>query len=165
MTHVVSLFTHIRHWFWGCQRYAPYCHPLPYTKVAKYVNVSKTEQALKAAIAIQPVSVAVAVGSFYWQFYKDGVFDKACEMNEQGEPAIDHGVLAVGYGHYDPTKDPTATAASVDGDYFLIKNSWGESWGIDGYIRLSRNAGHGATMGASCVLSLASRPIMKVDDE
>ena len=125
-------YAYHRHWFWGCERYAPYCSPLPYTKVKKYVNVTKTEEALKAAIATQPVSVAVAAGGTSWQFYKSGVYDVGCEHNEKGEPAIDHGVLAVGYGHYDPTTDPSATAGGVASDYFLIKNSWGENWGMNG---------------------------------
>ena len=45
-----------RHWFWGCSRYAPYCTPVPDTRVSKYVNITETEEDLKAAIAIQPVS-------------------------------------------------------------------------------------------------------------
>ncbi len=41
-------------------------------------------------------------------------------------------LLAVGYGHYDPKTDPDATANAVEGDYWLIKNSWGEGWGMIG---------------------------------
>jgi hypothetical protein len=46
-----------RHWFYGCKRYMAYCDPLPNTKVKQYVNVTSTEDDLKAAIATQPVSV------------------------------------------------------------------------------------------------------------
>lgn len=151
-------FAYHRHWFYGCSRYMPYCEPLPNTKVIKYVNVTKTEEALKAAIATQPISVAVSAGPMDWQFYSKGVFNKGCDAQ------IDHGVLAVGYGHYDPTTDPAATAGSVGGDYWLIKNSWGEYWGLNGYIQLGRGGGNEAEGGTSCVLTLASRPIMKVED-
>ena len=67
----------------------PYCTPLPYTKVHQYVNVSQTEDDLKAAIATQPVSVAVVAAATSWQFYSGGVFEQDCD----GE--LDHGVLAV----------------------------------------------------------------------
>ena len=114
-----------RHWIFGCERYSPYCSPLPDSRVKKYVDVDQTEEALKAAIATQPVSVAVAAGTD-WQFYSGGIYDSGCD--EQ----IDHGVLAVGYGHYDPSTDPGAVTDSEGGDYWLIKNSWGESWGLNG---------------------------------
>jgi cathepsin L len=41
---------------------------------------------------------------------------------------IDHAVLAVGYGIYD------------DKNYFLVKNSWGSGWGIDGYVRIEADS-------------------------
>ena len=61
------------HWLWGCSVGDPSpaswwhnanCQPLPDTKVQKFVDIESTELALKAAIATQPVSVAVEAGSW-----------------------------------------------------------------------------------------------------
>lgn len=144
-----------RHWFSGCSNE---CEPVENSKVSKFVNVTETEEDLKAAIATQPVSVAVSAGTTDWQFYKSGVFAGGC--NDE----IDHGVLAVGYGHYDPEDDPNAWSNATAMDYFLIKNSWGTYWGIDGFIQLGRGVGNEEEGGSSCVLKFASRPIMKKDD-
>ena len=147
-----------QHWFDGCSRYLPYCTPVDHSTVSKFVNVTDTEDDLRAAIAIQPVSVAVSAGGSDWQFYSNGVFDGGC--NDE----IDHGVLAVGYGHYDPADDPNAWTNATAKDYFKIKNSWGTVWGEDGFIKLGRNVGNEEEGGSSCVLKFASRPIMRKDD-
>lgn len=80
------------------------------------------EQSLEAAVATQPVSVAIQADQFAFQFYKGGVLTGECGDN------LDHGVLAVGYGmdHGVP--------------YWKVKNSWGTGWGEGGYIRLERGS-------------------------
>ena len=82
--------------------------------------------ALKAAIAQQPVSVAIEADKLVFQMYKGGVLTgTACGTQ------LDHGVLAVGYG----------TLNGVD--YYLVKNSWSANWGDQGYVRLGVEAGAG----------------------
>jgi len=88
--------------------------------VSKYTDVKKNDETdLMSAVNIEPVSVAVDAES--WQTYKRGVMTGPCGKQ------LDHGVLLIGYG--------------TDGsnDYWLVKNSWGTSWGESGTIRLVRN--------------------------
>jgi cathepsin L len=81
------------------------------------------ETALKAAVAsVGPISVCINAAHQSFMHYKSGVYNEpACTS------ALDHAVLAVGYGTYNGL------------DYWLIKNSWSTAWGMEGYVMMSRN--------------------------
>ena len=80
------------------------------------------QNALKEAVSIGPVSVAIEADTRTFQLYSGGVLTSDdCGTN------LDHGVLIVGYG----TESNT--------EYWLVKNSWGTSWGEDGYIKIERS--------------------------
>jgi len=107
--------------------------PKSFTDVAP-----NSDAAFMSAVAQQPVSIAIEADQAAFQLYKSGVFTAACGTN------LDHGVLAVGYG-------------SLDGvDYYKVKNSWGPSWGLDGYILLAR--GVAQKEGQCGLLAQASYP-------
>jgi len=70
-----------------------------------------------SALNGNPVSVAVEADQSAFQGYSGGIVTSGCGTN------LDHGVLAVGYD-------------SSEG-YFKVKNSWGSSWGDNGYLKIS----------------------------
>lgn len=89
-------------------------------KVSSYYEVpSGDADALRAALLKGPVSVAIEADDYSFQGYTSGVITSGC-----GDQ-LDHGVLAVGYG------------TENGQEYFLVKNSWGSSWGDAGYVKIA----------------------------
>ena len=86
---------------------------------------AEDEDALKTAVALGPVSVAIEADKRVFQLYKSGVLDShGCGTK------LDHGVLVVGYG--------THKGWFGKKNFWKVKNSWGPTWGEAGYIRMAR---------------------------
>lgn len=130
----------------------------PYTGVDGTCNITKEEtkavsidgykdvepfgSALLCAAVQQPISVGMVGSSIDFQLYTSGIYNGDCSNDPY---YIDHAVLIVGYG-------------SENGeDYWIVKNSWGTSWGIDGYFYIIRD--HRLEYGKCAINVMASYPI------
>ena len=86
-------------------------------------TTKQSESALMNAVAEGHVAVAIDASHISFQLYNGGIYDESkCSSTK-----LDHEVICVGYG-------------SENGvDYWIIRNSWGTSWGESGYVRMVRN--------------------------
>ena len=100
-----------------CQKCTAVAH------ISSCSDVKPNDQlSLKAAVAQQPVAVAIEADTRYFQSYSGGILDSSsCGTT------LDHGVLTVGYGEENGQK------------YWLVKNSWGTTWGDKGYVKIARS--------------------------
>ena len=91
------------------------------TSFRECFNVATNDQvSLKVAVALQPVAVAIDANSYYFQSYSSGIL-----TSEMCGTDLDHGVLIVGYNQEE------------DIPYWIVKNSWGDTWGENGYVRIA----------------------------
>jgi len=93
----------------------------PAAGVKGYVRLpANNYTALMNAVAtIGPISISVDAS---WMDYEKGVYSGPCGTT------IDHAVVLVGYG------------TEQGKDYYLVRNSWGASWGDEGYIKIARHS-------------------------
>ncbi|EOA14445.1 hypothetical protein CARUB_v10027648mg [Capsella rubella] len=122
--------------------------PAPGTQIKGFQQVpSNDERALLEAVSRQPVSVYMDSRSFGFGNYKEGVYEytpQDCDHHE-----VNHVVTFVGYGTSD---------GKYGKNYWLAKNSWGETWGEEGYIRIRRDVA--MRQGMCGVAQYAFYPVM-----
>lgn len=96
----------------------------PVAKITSCSDVKPNDQiSLKGAVSQQPVSIAIEADTRYFQSYAGGILTStSCGTS------LDHGVLIVGYGNQNGQ------------DYWLVKNSWGTTWGEQGYVKIARSS-------------------------
>jgi cathepsin F len=95
----------------------------PIAKVSGYKFAGSTDGATIASFLVNTGPLAVALNANLLKYYRSGV---AVYSNSQCNPnGLNHAVTMVGYGVSGTTK------------YWIIKNSWGASWGENGYFRMA----------------------------
>lgn len=95
----------------------------PVARITSCYDVKPNDQvSLKAAVSQQPVAVAISADTKLFQSYSSGVITSASCYT-----SLDHGVLIVGYG------------TENGQDYWLVKNSWSDTWGDNGYVKIARS--------------------------
>lgn len=102
-----------------------------------YVNIAKNSDAdLMAKVkSMGPAAVAIDASHSSFQLYSSGVYKES----RCSPMFLDHGVGCVGYGSQDGTP------------YYIIRNSWGVSWGIDGYMLMYRGNNHCGIAAMACI--------------
>jgi C1A family cysteine protease len=105
---------------------------LPLGGITGWKSVGATtradEQVLMDAVAMNPVTATIAFSEQIFKSYHSGVLTASSCGNPAFPRALNHAVLVVGYGIVNSTK------------YWLIKNSFGSTWGEKGYMKLLRGA-------------------------
>ena len=96
-------------------------------KTTGYINVSKNSPTqMKAALEKGVLAVSIEADQRVFQSYKSGIFDST----ECGS-RLDHATNVVGWGSTGGT------------EYWIMRNSWGKTWGEKGYMRVKQVSGKG----------------------
>jgi C1A family cysteine protease len=99
--------------------------------VTSYVNVKvNSVEQLKAALSVGAAHVSIQADKPVFHQYTGGIItDTGCGTHHN------HAITAIGYG--------SSTVNGEEVEYYIVKNSWGPTWGEDGYVRIAAVAGEG----------------------
>lgn len=86
-----------------------------------YLNLSSSSIDQLKNILNTKGPISVGINADKLQLYKTGIY--SCAPNV----SINHAVTIIGYGSSDNT------------DYWIVKNSWGQNWGQNGYFYLAQD--------------------------
>ena len=121
-----SIMTEEDYPYTGVQQDCAYDEAKGVSQASSFINILPHDvNQLKMAVKLGPVATSISTNNKVFQFYKGGVISTSdCS---KVDTTVDSAVTIVGYGHDD----------TLNQDYWLIKNSWGISWGEKGFARVS----------------------------
>jgi cathepsin F len=113
--------------FFGYQGYCRYNPNAVIARVAGYTSAGSTNEDVIAAYLYKTGPLAITINASSLQYYQGGIYNVPYNYCPY---APDHGVVLVGYG-----------VTNSGQKYWIVKNSWGSSWGEAGYFRIARGVG------------------------
>ncbi|KAG5668595.1 hypothetical protein PVAND_016531 [Polypedilum vanderplanki] len=110
--------------YYGIDNQCQYTPQMLSAEISAYTFVPKDENILKQALVdVGPLSIAIKADLNSIYYYTGGIYD---DDNCRG--TVNHAVCLVGYGTDNTTTPPT--------DYWIIKNSWSNDWGENGFMKM-----------------------------
>ncbi|KAH3723412.1 papain family cysteine protease [Pelomyxa schiedti] len=98
-----------------------------YTCVSDHTSQKGADETVMQQTLMTQGPLSIALNANYFSLYTGGIFKySGCTGTY-----LNHAVLIVGWG----------TDTTDNTPYWIIKNSWGPSWGESGYIRMLRGSG------------------------
>ena len=99
---------------------------LPHYQIKNWTQVTPNDSdQLAAAVAKQPVSICIDGDAADFLYYTGGIYNGSCTTN------LGHCLAIVGYGNENGV------------DFWIVKNSYGTTWGENGYVRMIKQNGTG----------------------
>lgn len=92
--------------------------------------IPRSIQDIKESLQHGPIAIALDASSFLFRFYRKGIIDVPRNFSRD----INHAVLLTGYEQ------------DENGTHWIIQNSWGESWGEQGFARIRVKNGNGVLL-------------------
>ncbi|TKR66622.1 hypothetical protein L596_022891 [Steinernema carpocapsae] len=89
-------------------------------------TADKAEKMMRFIMKNGAVSVSINANDYLTNDYSGGIIDQGPDECPNAITDLNHAVLAVGFGEENGKK------------YWIVKNSWGNSWGESGYFRMVR---------------------------
>jgi len=92
--------------------------------ITNFTFITKTATQMQAYL-YKNGPISIAADASMWQYYYDGVWYFYCGTS------LDHGILIVGWG-------VETDMFGMQMPFWIVKNSWGADWGVNGYILIER---------------------------